>query len=136
VTFTDTRAGAPSVWNRVGALLLAFLVGALYGAIATVGHRQVLRIGDIVLPWGLVAALVGVGALLLGIRLVAGGRSASAAAGAGVVVVVALLTLPGPGGSILVVGDLTGTIWTIGPALIAVLVVAWPNLPSARRDDA
>lgn len=136
MTFIDTRPGTPSVWSRVGALLVAFLIGALYGAIATVGHRQVLRIGDIVLPWGLVAALVGVGALLLGIRLVAGGRSASAAAGAGVVVVVALLTLPGPGGSILVVGDLTGTIWTIGPALIAVLVVEWPNLPSARRDDA
>jgi hypothetical protein len=49
---------------------------------------------------------------------------------------VALLTLPGPGGSVLVVGDLIGTVWSVGPALISVLVVAWPNLPSAPRDGA
>lgn len=121
---------------RVGTLLFAFLIGALYGAVATVGHRQELRIGEVALPWGLVAALVGVAALLVGIRLVGGGRSAAAAAGAGVVGVVALLSLPGFGGSVLVVGDLTGTIWSIAPALIAVLVVAWPKLPSPRRDGA
>ncbi len=47
------------------------LIGVIYGAVATLGHRQVLRIGDVVIPWGLVAALVGVLALLVGIRLVA-----------------------------------------------------------------
>ena len=46
--------------------------------------------------------------------------------------IVALLTLPGPGGSVLVTGDLVGTIWAVGPALIAVLVVAWPRLPAPR----
>ena len=125
-----------SVWSRVGTLLVAFIVGAIYGAVATVGHRQALRIGDVSLPWGLVAALVGVAALLVGIRLVAGGRSAAAAAAVGIVGMVALLTLPGPGGSVIVVGDVVGTIWSIGPALISVLVVAWPKLPSARRDPA
>ena len=44
----------------------------------------------------------------------------------------ALLTLPGPGGSVLVAGDVTGTVWAVGPALIAVLVVAWPKLPERR----
>jgi hypothetical protein len=136
VTDVADRPVATSVWARIGSLLFAFLIGALYGAVATVGHRQELRFGVVVLPWGLVAALVGVAALLVGIRLVGGGRSAAAAAGAGVVVVVALLTLPGFGGSVLVVGDLSGTIWSIAPALIAVLVVAWPQLPSARRGDA
>jgi hypothetical protein len=135
VTATLGPAGT-SIWSRVGTLVVAFVIGAVYGAVATVGHRQTLQVGDVSVPWGLVAALVGVAALLVGIRLVAGGRAAAAAAAAGIVGMVALLTLPGPGGSVVVVGDLVGTIWSIGPALISVLVVAWPKLPSARRDAA
>jgi hypothetical protein len=49
---------------------------------------------------------------------------------------VTLLTLPGLGGSVLIAGDVTGTVWSIGPALIAVLVIAWPNLPVPARDEA
>ncbi|MDQ0892841.1 hypothetical protein [Agromyces ramosus] len=136
MTVVTEQPIATSAWARVGTLLFAFLIGALYGAVATVGHRQEVPIGAVALPWGLLAALVGVAALLVGIRLVGGGRSAAAASGAGVVVVVALLTLPGLGGSVIVVGDLIGTIWSVAPALIAVLVVAWPKLPSPRGDDA
>lgn len=121
-----------SGWARAGSLLLALLLGAVYGAVATVGHRQSFTIGDVTVPWGLVAALVGVAALLLGIRLVAGGRWAAAAAAVGVVGVVALLSIPGPGGSVLIPAGLVGTIWSVGPALIAVLVVAWPSLPPRR----
>ena len=122
--------------TSLGTIVVAFLVGLAYGALGTVGHRAVLRVGEVAIPWGLAAALIGVAALLLGIRLVAGGRAAAAAAGAGIVVAVAVLTLPGPGGSVLIVGDLTGTIWSVAPALIAVLVVAWPKLPSPRPRDA
>ncbi|WP_157008570.1 DUF6113 family protein [Agromyces laixinhei] len=122
--------------SRIGTIVVAFLIGLVYGALGTVGHRTSWTIGEIAVPWGLVAALVGVAGLLLGIRLVAGGRGAAAAAGAGIVVAVAVLTLPGPGGSVLIVGDLTGTVWSIAPALIAVLVVAWPKLPKPRPRDA
>ena len=135
MTATVGPAGT-SIWSRVGTLAVAFVIGAVDGAVATVGHRQTLQVGDVSLPWGLLAALVGVAALLVGIRLVAGGRGAAAAAAVGIVGMVALLTLPGPGGSVVVVGDLVGTIWSVGPALISVLVVAWPKLPSARRDPA
>lgn len=123
---------AGGAWSRVGGLLLAGLLGAAYGAVATIGHRQELRVGDIAIPWGVVAALIGVAALLLGIRLVAGGRWAAAAAAVGIVGVVALFSLPGPGGSVLIPSGLVGTIWSVGPALIAVLIVAWPSLPQRR----
>ncbi|MBM7831319.1 hypothetical protein JOE59_002024 [Agromyces cerinus] len=122
--------------SRIGTIVVAFLVGLAYGTLGTVGHRATLQVGEVSIPWGLVAALVGVAALLLGMRLVAGGRAAAAAAGAGIVVAVAVLTLPGPGGSVLIVGDLTGTIWSVAPALIAVFVVAWPKLPSRQPRDA
>jgi hypothetical protein len=125
-----------SIWARIGSLLLAALLGAVYGAVATIGHRQSFTIGEVTVPWGLVAALVGVAALLLGIRLVAGGRWAAAAAAVGVVGAVALLSLPGPGGSVLIPSGLVGTIWSVGPALIAVLVVAWPSLPQRRSGSA
>ncbi|GAA1764270.1 hypothetical protein [Agromyces humatus] len=132
---TAAEASSGTVGGRIGTLLVALAIGVLYGAVATIGHRATLRIGEVAIPWGLVAALVGVTALILGIRLVVPGRSTAAAAAAGVVIAIALLTLPGPGGSVLVVGDLSGTIWSIAPALIAVLVVAWPELPARRRPD-
>jgi hypothetical protein len=119
-----------SLGSRIGTLAIAFGVGLVYGILGTVGHRHGLQLGEVTLPWGLVLALVGVAALLVGIRLVAGGRAASAAAAAGVIAAVAVLSLPGPGGSVLVASGPVGTIWAVGPALIAVLVVAWPSLPS------
>ena len=127
--------GAPPPMSPVargGTYALSVVIGVIYGAVATTGHRQEIRIGELVIPWGIVAALVGVLSLLVGIRLVAGGRWVAAAAAVGVVGTVALLTLPGRGGSVLVAGDVIGTIWAVGPALIAVLVIAWPKLPERR----
>ncbi len=122
----------PTPLARFGMYALAVLIGIIYGAVATVGHGHEIRIGEVVIPWGLAAALIGVLALLLGIRLVAGGRWVAAAAAVGIVGMVALLTLPGRGGSVLVAGDAIGTIWAVSPALIAVLVVGWPKLPQRR----
>ena len=119
-----------SLGARIGTLAVAFLVGLVYGTITTVGHRHAWQVGDVTIPWGLVLGLVGVAALLVGIRLVAGGRAAAIAAAARVVGAVALFSLPGPGGSVLVASGVAGTVWAVGPALIAVLVVAWPSLPS------
>jgi len=124
--------GAPSPLARIGTYAIAAVIGVINGAVATAGHRHEIRIGEIVFPWGLVAALTGVLALLLGIRLVAGGRWVAAAAAVGVVGTVALLTVPGLGGSVLVAGDVEGTVWAVGPALIAVLVIAWPKLTERR----
>ncbi|MET4157645.1 histidinol dehydrogenase [Agromyces sp. PvR057] len=122
--------GEAGLVNRIATLALALIVGAIYGTLGTVGHRQAWQVGDVTLPWGLVLALIGVAALLVAFRTIGGGRLVAAVAGLGVILMVGLLTLPGPGGSVLVVGDLTGTIWSIGPALVTVFVVAWPRLPA------
>ena len=131
-TATDDRGAEapPSFASRLGPLGIAFLVGLVYGTVATVGHRHAWQVGEVSIPWGLIAGLVGVAALLIGIRMVAGGRLASAGAAAGVIVAVAVLSLPGPGGDVLIPSGIAGTVWAVGPALIAVLVVAWPSLPS------
>jgi hypothetical protein len=129
VTAPEAAAGGA---NRFVVALVSFAVGAVYGALGTVGHRHQLRFGDVVIPWGLVAALVGVAALLIGIRLMFS-RLAAGAAALGVIAIVGLFTLPGVGGSILVPGTLAGTIWAVGPALISVFVVAWPSSSAFRR---
>jgi hypothetical protein len=128
VTSAARADGRP---NRFAVAAVAFIAGLVYGALATIGHRHELRLGDIVLPWGIVAALTGVAALLIGIRLMIG-RLAAGAAAVGVIVIVALLSLPGLGGSVLVPATTIGTIWAVGPALIAVLVVAWPSAALLR----
>ena len=133
---TDAASPPASIGSRIGTLAFAFLIGVLAGAIGTIGHRQEVRIGEVAIPWGIVAALVGVAALLLGIRLVAGGRLVAGVAAAGIVATVSLLSLPGLGGSVLIPSGVVGTVWAVGPALIAVLVVAFPSMPPARRDRA
>ena len=130
VAGVPAAGGGRSLGSRIGTLAIAFVVGIVYGTLGTVGHRHAWQVGDVSVPWGVVLALAGVAALLVGIRLVAGGRAAAAAAAVGVIGAVALLSLPGLGGSVLVAGDAIGTIWAVGTALIAVLVVAWPSLPS------
>ena len=130
LTGGPVRGDGRSMGARIGTLAIAFAVGLVYGTLGTVGHRHSWQVGEVTVPWGLVLALIGVAALLIGIRLVAGGRAASAAAAAGVIAAVAVLSLPSPGGSVLIASGVIGTVWAVGPALIAVLVVAWPSLPS------
>jgi hypothetical protein len=129
---TPAYRPASTIGGRLGTAVVALVIGVVYGAVATIGHRSELRIGEVSIPWGIVAALAGVLALLVGMRLVAGGRLAASAAAIGIVGVVALLTLPGSGGSVLIAGDVIGTVWSVAPALLAVLVVAWPKLPARR----
>ncbi|RXZ43514.1 hypothetical protein ESO86_15435, partial [Agromyces binzhouensis] len=73
----SAAAGRRSLGSRIGTMAIAFAVGVVYGTVATIGHRHAWEIGGVSIPWGLVAGLVGVAALLLGVRLVAGGRAAA-----------------------------------------------------------
>ena len=113
----------------VGATLLsslfALLVGIVVGVITTFTHRQFL-------PWGLVGGLLVVVALVVGFRLVFDSRVVGAAAAVGVVAASLVLALPGAGGSVLVVDDLPGWIWALGPAILAAIALVWPR-PRARR---
>jgi N-acetyl-1-D-myo-inositol-2-amino-2-deoxy-alpha-D-glucopyranoside deacetylase len=98
----------------------AFAIGAAVGFITTFTHRQYL-------PWGLLAGLVVIVALVAGFRLVFDSRVIAAAAGAGVVAATGLLILPGAGGSVFVVDDPIGYIWAVAPTLLVVAVVVWPR---------
>lgn len=114
--------------SRLGIAVVAFAVGAMVGVITTFTHRQLP-------PWGLLAGLAIIAALLVGARLAFAGRLAAAAAALGVVGAIVFLSLQSTGGSVLVANDPLGIVWSIGPALIAVVVLVWPS-PRSRPEAA
>jgi hypothetical protein len=107
--------------------LFAALGGALISAVTTPLAQASIDVLDVTIPWGLVAALLTVSAYVLGLRLVSDTRMLSLWGAIGVVVVIMLLSLPGPGGGVIVPGNLYGTLWAAVPSLIFVVIIAFPS---------
>jgi len=122
---------AASVATRVGTFVLALVAGAIFGSVGTVAHGFTIALGPVTLPIGLVLALIGAGALLVGIRAIAD-RWSTLAAGIGLFVVVASFAGAGPGGSVLVPNTWMGLAWTFAAPLLTAIVVAWPDLRGRR----
>ncbi|MGV1034688.1 MAG: hypothetical protein ACOYBP_05630 [Microbacteriaceae bacterium] len=116
-------------------ILVELLAGLVFGALMAFGHQAVLEIGDVVLPWGIVVACLGVLALLLGVRLLAPSRSDVIWVALGVMIAVFVLALPSPSGTVLVPNGIVGMVWVFAPTAIAVLVVLWPTRPVSRIES-
>jgi hypothetical protein len=119
--------------NRLGASLLAFLVGLVLGVVGTFNHRGVIGLGSALLPWGIVVALLGAACFLVGLRLYTGSRVVTLLGALGLLIPIFVFSLQGPGGSVVIVAGGVGEAWDFGPALIAVGVLAWPRLPARTR---
>ena len=118
-----------SFGSRVGSIALGFVIGAAYGAVGTVAHQSTVAVGGVDLPWGLIVALIGATALLVGLRLVVDDRLVVGACAVGLLGVIVLLSLRSVGGSVLVPNGVSGLVWIIGTAAVAALTIAWPRLP-------
>ncbi|KZX22274.1 PIG-L family deacetylase [Rathayibacter tanaceti] len=118
----------PTLGSRLLSGVVGVLVGAVAGAITTVAHQSTVSIGSVVLPLGLLASLAGVLLLLLGLRLVLVDRFVAFCTAMGLLTMVGLLALRSAGGSVLVPANGLGVAWTFLPALIALVVIAWPRL--------
>ncbi|WP_354498179.1 hypothetical protein [Mycetocola sp. 2940] len=123
----------PSRGPRIVGAALSILVGAIYGTIGTVASQNVLRIGEVVLPVGLILSLVGVLALLIGFRLLFEDRLPVLCAAIGMVGMIALFSVASAGGSVLIPQGLLGLVWTVVPVLLATIVVGWPRMPQRPR---
>lgn len=131
-----------TVAARILTLVIAFVVGVVYGAAATVAHA--FAIGWF--PLGLVLAVVGSGALLLALRLLTGGdRWSALAGGAGLFLATFVFSQVGPGGSAIVAPQSAETewvpvAWTLAVPILIALVVTWPDLrrfaPAASDEGA
>lgn len=100
--------------------VFAILVGIVIGVITTFTHGQLA-------PWGLIAGLAIVAALVGGFRLVFDSRVVGGAAALGSVGASAVLTLPGAGGTALALDGVPGYVWAFGPAAIALIVLVLPR---------
>jgi len=112
-------------WVRVAVLAVVLLVGAVLGFIGTFFHQALP-------PIGLVLALGTVGLFLAGLRLWASVRSPAATGALAVAGTSLLLSLPF-GGTVLIPGNVVGLAWTFGVALVALVVLAWPDTARLSR---
>jgi N-acetyl-1-D-myo-inositol-2-amino-2-deoxy-alpha-D-glucopyranoside deacetylase len=113
----DERLGAGAT---VITSVLALLVGFVVGGITTFTHGAVE-------PWGLIAGLAIVAALIGGFRLVFASRVVAAAAALGIIGASALLAAPGAGGAALSLDGFFGYAWAFAPALLAVVILLLPR---------
>ena len=110
--------------------LIAAVGGVLIAAVATPVAQASVDIATVTIPWGLVLSLIVLTAYVLGLRFASDSRLPALFGAIGVVVAIMLLSLPGPGGGVIVPGNLVGTLWATLPSLIFVVVIA---LPAPRR---
>src|SRR3954464_11211130 len=107
-------AGATALSSVFGVV-----VGLVVGMVTTFTHAQLA-------PWGLIAGLAVVAALVAGFRLVFGSRVVGGAAALGVIGASALLALPGAGGTALSLTGVLGYLWAFGPAVLSLIVLLVP----------
>ncbi len=133
VRFQRQNGGAPTfadygLSSRIVTVIFAVLIGAFAGALLTAVHQSTVPIGDIPVPWGIIAAVLITAGLLVGLRIVFGTRIVPAAAGAGLLAAAALFALQTAGGTVLVPANPIGYIWTFAPVVIGLAVVVWPRI--------
>jgi LmbE family N-acetylglucosaminyl deacetylase len=126
------REAPPTAVGRLVTAVFGLLAGVLFGVLGTVAHQATITVGAVAIPVGLVLALCGAAALLVGLRMVLHDRVTVLLAAVGLLGTIFVLSLRSTGGSVLVPAGLIGTLWTVVPALVAALVVAWPKLPVKR----
>lgn len=120
--------GERSRFERVMLAFLSLVLGALVGLVLTAVHQSAFTIGDARIPWGIVASVTLVTALILGLRLIYDTRVAAGFASLGVLLMSALLAAVMPGGTILIPANVAGYVWTFAPVVVVLVVVGWPRV--------
>ncbi|WP_309068352.1 histidinol dehydrogenase [Microbacterium sp.] len=126
--------------QRILLAVLAAVAGGVFGIAGTIAHSFTLG----VLPVGLMLALIGCAALLIGLRLLFPHRWIAWIGGLGMLAAVLVYSGQGPGGSVVVPqpaeGEFPlGIVWTYAVTGVVLLVGAWPDLSRLRmspRPDA
>lgn len=127
---TSAVEAAPGLLGRGLAVVVALLTGAFFGVLGTIAHQATLSVGPVTIPIGLALALGGITALLAGLRLVLGDRMVVLSCAIGLLGTIFILSLRSTGGSVLVPEGIPGLLWTVGPTLVATIVLAWPRIPA------
>ncbi|WP_345750944.1 histidinol dehydrogenase [Microbacterium rhizophilus] len=119
--------------TRILLAVLAVVTGAVFGVAGTIAHAYTLG----VLPVGLILALLGCAALLIGLRLLVEDRWITWIAGLAMLATLLVFSGKGPGGSVVVPQPADGQfpigiVWTYALTGVVLLVGAWPDLSRLR----
>ena len=115
--------------SRIVSWAMALLIGAAFGTAGTFGVTSVP-------PIGLIVAMVGCAAILVGLRLVAEDRWTIVWGALGMYAAVLLFSMRGPGGSVVLPDTVASQVWMIGIGLIILVIAAWPDLSRLRAAGA
>jgi N-acetyl-1-D-myo-inositol-2-amino-2-deoxy-alpha-D-glucopyranoside deacetylase len=118
--------------SRVIAGLLAAALGTLMGGVLTVVHQETVTLAGVWLPWGILAGVGIITALLVGLRVAFATRIVAACAAAGVLGSEIFLAVQPFGGSTVVSGNVLGIIWGLAPAMVTLVVMVWPTTRPRR----
>lgn len=113
--------------NRVLGAIGWFVLGALYGFAATLGHSARAQVGQLTVPWGLLVSLTGSFALLVSVRLLAKWRMSATFVALGLITSVSVLATGLGNSSVLIADSITGLVWLFSPVVAMLLVVLWPE---------
>lgn len=125
---SDFRAQPPGL--RAATYAVTAVTGSLVGAVTTVTHQISLPMGEMMVPVGLLGALVAVTAFAAGVRGVFASRAVAAFASLGVLIAIGVLAQKSAGGSVLVPANPLGYAWSVVAPLAVSLVAVWPKLPA------
>jgi N-acetyl-1-D-myo-inositol-2-amino-2-deoxy-alpha-D-glucopyranoside deacetylase len=114
--------------------VLALVIGAGVGGIATVEHQFAVRLFGVSLPVGIVATLVIAVALFSGCRLAFERRLSGIFAAIGTIGTIGVLSLASAGGGLLVPANPVGYLLVYGVPAVAIVTLAWPARGIFRRD--
>jgi len=128
VPFRDQSAA-----TKLIAAVAVVVLGALVGTLMTAVHQSSVSIAGVAVPWGVVVGLAATAALIVGARMLSGTRWLTALAALGVMGMSGYLALPTVGGSVVVPQNPVGYVWTYGPPVITLFVLAWPTVRRTVR---
>ncbi|MES2172224.1 MAG: hypothetical protein V4479_16110, partial [Actinomycetota bacterium] len=137
--FSRVRDERPSTAEQgfgvlVLACVLALVLGAGAGGIATVEHQFSVPAFGVALPIGIIATLLIAAILFTGCRLAFEGRLVGIFAAIGMLGAIGVLSLASSGGGLLVPANPVGYLLIYGTAVVAIVVLAWPARGLFRRD--
>ncbi|MCU1545946.1 MAG: mycothiol biosynthesis protein [Homoserinimonas sp.] len=122
--------------SRVASAALSLVGGSVIGVLATINHQFAVSPFGVVIPLGLIAALLISTALMVGLRLLFDHRVPATLAAVGLLVTLFVFAQTGPGGSVLIPATAVGYVWAFGLPLAAAVVLAWPRMHSTRGNSA
>jgi len=122
-----------SLITKIAVSIVVLTLSVAAGLLMTAVHQSTVLItlpliGEVLFPWGIIVALVCVTSLLVGIRLVFDTRVLTTVAAVGLLGMSALLAAPTSGGSVVVVANTQGYLWTWVPIVVTLVVLAWPRI--------